>query len=162
MLIIDTERPPWILTRYRYNRNLIKGLTRTVDDWDVGSNKTYGIPIVCPENNLPLSLPIGPGPDRGRGRQAPRVSVNPNTCLLASPKYLATPRPLNPDLHPMRLNNCNLFKTPAISHKRHKGQTCLLFCSKGIFSSRNLMAIFGRSVSDLIYAENSDNRSFFT
>ena len=27
VLIIDTEKPPWILTRYRYNQNLIKGLT---------------------------------------------------------------------------------------------------------------------------------------
>ncbi len=27
VLIIDTEKPPWILTRYRYNYNLIKGLT---------------------------------------------------------------------------------------------------------------------------------------
>jgi len=27
VLIIDTERPPWILTRYRYNQNLTKGLT---------------------------------------------------------------------------------------------------------------------------------------
>jgi hypothetical protein len=27
VLIIDTEKPPWILTRYRYNRNLVKGLT---------------------------------------------------------------------------------------------------------------------------------------
>ena len=27
VLIIDTERPPWILTRYRYDQNLIKGLT---------------------------------------------------------------------------------------------------------------------------------------
>jgi hypothetical protein len=27
VLIIDTEKPPWILTCYRYNQNLIKGLT---------------------------------------------------------------------------------------------------------------------------------------
>jgi hypothetical protein len=27
VLIIDTEKPPWVLTRYRYNQNLIKGLT---------------------------------------------------------------------------------------------------------------------------------------
>ena len=27
VLIIDTEKPPWILTRYRSNQNLIKGLT---------------------------------------------------------------------------------------------------------------------------------------
>ncbi len=27
VLIIDTEKPPWILTRYRYNQNLTKGLT---------------------------------------------------------------------------------------------------------------------------------------
>jgi hypothetical protein len=27
VLIIDDERPPWVLTRYRYNQNLIKGLT---------------------------------------------------------------------------------------------------------------------------------------
>ena len=27
VLIIDTEKPPWILTRYRYNQNPIKGLT---------------------------------------------------------------------------------------------------------------------------------------
>ena len=27
VLIIDTERPPWILTQYRYNQNLVKGLT---------------------------------------------------------------------------------------------------------------------------------------
>ena len=27
VLIIDSEKPPWILTRYRYNQNLIKGLT---------------------------------------------------------------------------------------------------------------------------------------
>jgi len=27
VLIIDTEKQPWILTRYRYNQNLIKGLT---------------------------------------------------------------------------------------------------------------------------------------
>jgi hypothetical protein len=27
VLIIDTEKPPWILTRYRYNQNLIKRLT---------------------------------------------------------------------------------------------------------------------------------------
>jgi hypothetical protein len=27
VLIMDTEKPPWILTRYRYNQNLIKGLT---------------------------------------------------------------------------------------------------------------------------------------
>jgi hypothetical protein len=27
VLIIDAERPPWILTRYRFNQNLIKGLT---------------------------------------------------------------------------------------------------------------------------------------
>jgi hypothetical protein len=26
-LFIDTEKPPWILTRYRYTPNLIKGLT---------------------------------------------------------------------------------------------------------------------------------------
>ena len=25
VLIIDTDKPPWILTRYRYNQNLIKG-----------------------------------------------------------------------------------------------------------------------------------------
>jgi len=28
VLIIDTERPPWILTRYRYDQNLINALTR--------------------------------------------------------------------------------------------------------------------------------------
>ncbi len=27
VLIIDTEKPPWILTRYRLNQNLMKGLT---------------------------------------------------------------------------------------------------------------------------------------
>jgi len=27
VLIIDTEKPPWVLTRYRYNQDLIKGLT---------------------------------------------------------------------------------------------------------------------------------------
>lgn len=27
VLIMDTEKPPWVLTRYRYNQNLIKGLT---------------------------------------------------------------------------------------------------------------------------------------
>jgi hypothetical protein len=27
VLIVDTERPPWILTRYRSNQNLTKGLT---------------------------------------------------------------------------------------------------------------------------------------
>jgi hypothetical protein len=27
VLIIDTEKPPWVLTRYRYNQNLIKGIT---------------------------------------------------------------------------------------------------------------------------------------
>jgi hypothetical protein len=27
VLIIDAEKPPWILNRYRYNQNLIKGLT---------------------------------------------------------------------------------------------------------------------------------------
>jgi len=27
VLIIDSEKPPWVLTRYRYNQNLIKGLT---------------------------------------------------------------------------------------------------------------------------------------
>ena len=27
ILIIDTEKPPWILTRYRYNQNLITGLS---------------------------------------------------------------------------------------------------------------------------------------
>ena len=27
VLIIDTDKPPWILTRYRYNQTLIKGLT---------------------------------------------------------------------------------------------------------------------------------------
>ncbi len=27
VLIIDSEKPPWILTRYRYNQTLIKGLT---------------------------------------------------------------------------------------------------------------------------------------
>jgi hypothetical protein len=27
VLIIDTEKPPWILTRYRYNQNLTNGLT---------------------------------------------------------------------------------------------------------------------------------------
>jgi hypothetical protein len=27
VLIVDTEKPPWILTRYRYNQTLIKGLT---------------------------------------------------------------------------------------------------------------------------------------
>jgi hypothetical protein len=27
VLIIDTEKPPWILTRYRYNQNLVKRLT---------------------------------------------------------------------------------------------------------------------------------------
>jgi hypothetical protein len=27
VLIIDTEKPPWVLTRYRYNQNLIEGLT---------------------------------------------------------------------------------------------------------------------------------------
>ena len=27
MLVIDTEKPPWILTHYRYNQNLTKGLT---------------------------------------------------------------------------------------------------------------------------------------
>jgi hypothetical protein len=27
VLIIDSEKPPWILTRYRYNQNLVKGLT---------------------------------------------------------------------------------------------------------------------------------------
>jgi Holliday junction resolvase-like predicted endonuclease len=27
VLIIDTEKPPWVLTRYRYNQNLIKGLS---------------------------------------------------------------------------------------------------------------------------------------
>jgi len=27
VLIMDTEKPPWILTRYRHNQNLIKGLT---------------------------------------------------------------------------------------------------------------------------------------
>lgn len=27
VLIMDTEKPPWILTRYRNNTNLIKGLT---------------------------------------------------------------------------------------------------------------------------------------
>ena len=27
MLIIDTDKPLWTLTRYRYNQNLIKGLT---------------------------------------------------------------------------------------------------------------------------------------
>jgi hypothetical protein len=27
VLIIDTDKPPWILTHYRYNQNLIKGLT---------------------------------------------------------------------------------------------------------------------------------------
>jgi hypothetical protein len=26
LLIIDSEKPPWVLTRYRYNQNLIKGL----------------------------------------------------------------------------------------------------------------------------------------
>lgn len=24
---IDTEKPPWVLTRYRHNQNLIKGIT---------------------------------------------------------------------------------------------------------------------------------------
>jgi len=27
VLIIDAEKPPWILTRNRFNQNLIKGLT---------------------------------------------------------------------------------------------------------------------------------------
>ena len=27
VLIIDTEKPPWVLTRYRHNQNLIKGIT---------------------------------------------------------------------------------------------------------------------------------------
>lgn len=27
VLIMDTEKPPWILTHYRYDQNLIKGLT---------------------------------------------------------------------------------------------------------------------------------------
>lgn len=27
VLIMDTEKPPWVLTRYRYNQNLTKGLT---------------------------------------------------------------------------------------------------------------------------------------
>jgi Holliday junction resolvase-like predicted endonuclease len=27
VLIMDTDKPPWVLTRYRYNQNLIKGLT---------------------------------------------------------------------------------------------------------------------------------------
>src|SRR5512135_1784192 len=27
VLIMDTEKPPWILTRYRYNQNLIRGFT---------------------------------------------------------------------------------------------------------------------------------------
>jgi hypothetical protein len=27
VLIMDTDKPPWVLTRYRYNKNLIKGLT---------------------------------------------------------------------------------------------------------------------------------------
>jgi hypothetical protein len=27
VLIIDTEKPPWVLTRYRHNQNLFKGLT---------------------------------------------------------------------------------------------------------------------------------------
>ncbi len=27
VLIIDSETPPWVLTRYRYDRNIIKGLT---------------------------------------------------------------------------------------------------------------------------------------
>ena len=27
VLIIDIEKPTWVLTRYRYNQNLIKGLT---------------------------------------------------------------------------------------------------------------------------------------
>jgi len=27
VLIIDTDKPPWILTRYRYNKNLVRGLT---------------------------------------------------------------------------------------------------------------------------------------
>jgi hypothetical protein len=27
VLIIDTDKPPWILTRYRYNQNLVNGLT---------------------------------------------------------------------------------------------------------------------------------------
>lgn len=27
VLIMDTEKPPWILTRYRYDQTLIKGLT---------------------------------------------------------------------------------------------------------------------------------------
>ena len=27
VLIIDTEKPPWILTRYRYNQKFIKGIT---------------------------------------------------------------------------------------------------------------------------------------
>jgi hypothetical protein len=27
VLIMDTEKPPWILTRYQYDKNLIEGLT---------------------------------------------------------------------------------------------------------------------------------------
>jgi hypothetical protein len=27
VLIVDTDKPPWVLTRYRYDRNTIKGLT---------------------------------------------------------------------------------------------------------------------------------------
>ena len=29
ILIVGTEKPPWVLTRYRYNQNLIKRLTNS-------------------------------------------------------------------------------------------------------------------------------------
>lgn len=46
VLIIDTEKPPWILTRYKFQRNLVKGLTHhglfPVNE-DIGSLLSKGI-----------------------------------------------------------------------------------------------------------------------
>lgn len=46
VLIIDTDRPPWILTRYKSPRNLVKGLTHhglfPVNE-DIGSLLSKGI-----------------------------------------------------------------------------------------------------------------------
>jgi len=46
VLIIDTDKPPWVLTRYKFQRNLVKGLTHhglfPVNE-DIGSLLSKGI-----------------------------------------------------------------------------------------------------------------------
>lgn len=113
---------------------------------------------VCPENNVPLSPPIGPGAARpclavgsGRGRQAPRVSVNPNTCLIASPEYLATAKTVEPSPLPGKIKAQQLVQDSGdFAQKAQGADLFIVLLKRNIFSSRNLMAIFGRPVGDLI------------